>query len=661
MLKPNRLLTGATAFGVAVMVGTIGAQVGRGTTEWPTAGADAQRTFWIRTDPKISVASMSQPGFERQWRAKLDNQTRAGNGLTHGITANGVTLFVPMSVVAGSSNNVYALDNDTGYLVWQRHFDAPLPSATAQCPGGMTTGATRIVPLVPPPITTPASGGGRAAQSYRSVIGEPGAGVPLEARGRGPAGPPAAAATPPPAAGTPPVPAPSTAPTPAAPAAAAPPAAVGTPPAPVPGAAPAATAPPAAAPGGAAAPAAAAGSGAAGPASPQRGAEPARGGGGGGFGGQPGAGIPGATAEQLGGGRGGLGRPSGVVYALSSDGILHVLGLPSGKDIQRPAEFVPANAKWSDTIAVNTTLYATTTGNCGGAPNAVWAIDLESDGKPVVSWKSNGGPIVGRLAFATDGTVLVAVGPGTPTGSGTINAIVSLDARTLQVKDWFSQPGVEFVTGPTVFKHNDREIVAAATKDGRVLLLNAASLGGANHATPLHASTAGNAASVAINALATWQELTITPAPAPAPAAPGATPPPGPAAPPAPPTVAYGTRWIVAPVATGLVAYKVVETGGSLALERGWAAQGLTAADTPIVVNGVVFALSTGRPSTPAGRGTPAVLHAYEGSTGKALWNSRTAMTTFASPGSFWSAMSQVYVGTNDGTLHTFGFLDERR
>ena len=69
-------------------------------------------------------------------------------------------------------------------------------------------------------------------------------------------------------------------------------------------------------------------------------------------------------------GRGGLGRPSGVVYAISSDGTLHVLGLPSGKDIQRPAEFVPAHARWSDTIAVNATLYATTTGNCGGAPNA---------------------------------------------------------------------------------------------------------------------------------------------------------------------------------------------------------------------------------------------------------------------------------------------------
>ena len=41
-----------------------------------------------------------------------------------GVTASGVTLFVPMSVVTGSSNNVYGIDNDIGYVVWQRQFDA---------------------------------------------------------------------------------------------------------------------------------------------------------------------------------------------------------------------------------------------------------------------------------------------------------------------------------------------------------------------------------------------------------------------------------------------------------------------------------------------------------------------------------------------------------
>ena len=219
------------------------------------------------------------------------------------------------------------------------------------------------------------------------------------------------------------------------------------------------------------------------------------------------------------------------------------------------------------------------------------------------------------------------------------------------------------MTGPTVFKQNDREIVAAATRDGRVLLLDAASLGGANHSTPLTASTSApaGAASIAADALATWQELTITPPPAPPATAAGAQPPAGPPAAPPQPTITYGTRWILAPVANGVVSYKVVESGGSPSLERGWTAQNLASPETPIVVNGVVFALASGRPTTAAGRGGPAVLYAYEGATGKALWNSKATMTTFASPGSFWSAMSQVYVGTNDGTLHAFGFVDERR
>jgi hypothetical protein len=55
------------------------------------------------------------------------------------------------------------------------------------------------------------------------------------------------------------------------------------------------------------------------------------------------------------------------------------------------------------------------------------------------------------------------------------------------------------------------------------------------------------------------------------------------------------------------------------------------------------------------------VLHAYDGLSGKALWNSGKSIATSASPGSHWSALSQVYVGTDDGTVYAFGFLDERR
>ena len=600
---------------VSALAGSIAfAQVGRGGSQWLTALGDAQRTSWVRSDDKISLLSLSTPGFGLQWTKKLENRSRGVHGLAQGVTASGVTLFVPMSLVVGSSNNVYAIDNDLGYVVWERQFDVPLPAATAACPGGITSAGTRIVRLDATATAANLSpfGGGRGAVGYRSLLGEPGEGVPTEGRiggpGRGAAAPPAAGA------------ARGGAPAAGAPAGQARGAAPGSPP-PVPGA----------------------------------------------RGGQTAERIPGAPRRDEGGAFGFLGRPSGVGYVISSDGLLHVLGLPSGKDMQRPAPFLPANAKWSAPIAVDTMLYTATSGECGGAPHAVWAIDLDSEAKPVTSWKTNGGPVVGAVAFTSGGTLIAAIGSGTVTGDGKANAIVALDARTLQLKDWFTQPAAEFVTGPTIIRHDNKEIVAAATKDGRVLLLDAASLGGADHGTPLAASKSwlGPGARVGGDALAAWQQQ------------PAAAAAPGPAAAPqAPPPSAGTTSWVLLPVsgrvaataagngpvsAGAVVALKLIDAGGTLSLEPGWVSHDLAAPATPLIVNGVVFALATGVPATAAGRGSAAVLHAYDGATGKRLWTSGRTMTTYASPGSLWSGLGQIYIGTHDGTLYAFGFNDERR
>jgi outer membrane protein assembly factor BamB len=568
------------------------AQVGRGGSQWPTSQADAQRTSWIRTDSKISVDALSKPGFELQWQVKLENPPRGAYGLSQGVTASGVTLFVPMSIVTGSSNNVFALDNDTGYVVWKRHFESALPAATPECPGGITSAATRIVKL--DASAAQAAGGinfGGGNAGYRSVIGEPGQGVPLEGRGgRGPA---------------------PGAPNAGAPGAAARGAAPGGPGA-APGAAPAA--PPA-------------GRGRANPPAAER--------------------IPGAPAAPEGaGGFGFLGRPSGVAYVIAGDGVLHVVGLASGKDIQRPAEFVPANAKWSSPIGVNTMLYAATSGKCGGAPDAVWGIDLDSDTKPVVSWKTNGGPVVGAIAFTTEGTLIAAIGAGQTASDGKANAIVALDPKTLQLKDWFTQSGAEFVTGPTIIRRNDKDVVAAATKDGRVFLFDASSLGGSTHSRPLHASQPliGTGASVGGGALAAWQQA------------------------------ATGPSWILLPVkgplAAGsamtngvisngaVVALKIGEAGGAISLQPGWVSHNLSSPAAPLIVNGVVFTLDAGT-SAPA-RSTRAMLHAYDGATGKRLWTSGQTMTGVVSPGSLWSTLGQVHVGMRDGTLYAFGFNDER-
>ena len=193
-------------------------------------------------------------------------------------------------------------------------------------------------------------------------------------------------------------------------------------------------------------------------------------------------------------------------------------------------------------------------------------------------------------------------------------------------------------------------VVAAATKDGRVLLLDSASLGGADHATPLFASKpfAGAGATVGSDALAAWQQ-----------------------------TGSEATSWILlsiqgrlaagSPTSNGavsagaVIALKLTDAGGTLALEPGWVSHDLASPATPLVVNGVVFALATGAGTTASDRGSAAVLHAYDGASGKRLWNSAKAMTTPASPGSMWSGLGQIYVGLRDGTLHAFGFADERR
>jgi len=589
---------------------------GRGNpNEWPTAYGDAQHTSWIRNDVNISLEIMShppprasepgalrrdvsptpgeggQPGFELQWKTTLESPVRHGASLGAGVVTSGVNIFTPLSTIAAPSNQIFAVDNDTGNLFWTRRFDGTLAAGTAECPGGISGALTRMVSLTTPDPGA-GRGGGRGRGSYSSAVGEPGAGVPIPSRGGGAGrGTPAPATTPPPAATPPPAPP------------------------------PASTIPPG-----------------------QTRPSP----------------FPTNAAAQ--GTGGGLFRPSGVVYAVSADGMFRTLGLVSGKDVRQPAPFLPAGARFSDLIAVNDVLYAATSHGCGGAADGIWAIDISSDKKTVVSWKTNGGPPLGSVAFATNGTAIVAIGPGTVTAGGHANAIVALDPKTLAVKDWFTQAGLELVAPPVVFQESGKDIVAATTKDGRILLLDASSLGGTNHDTPLFASASltGGAAAFAAQAPAMWQERVTVPSAAVA--VPAASP-----APTAPP----GARWLLIPVTAPLPAglgaagngavssgailgVKLTHQEGKFSAQPAWVSQNIAAPLTPIVVNGVAFAVS-GPSNAPAG------LYALHGVTGQTLWQSEKTIASPLSGRSFWVGSGHVFVGTRDGTVYAFGFAMERK
>jgi outer membrane protein assembly factor BamB len=255
----------------------------------------------------------------------------------------------------------------------------------------------------------------------------------------------------------------------------------------------------------------------------------------------------------------------------------------------------------------------------------VWAVDLISQKKEVVSWEAKGATIAGNTgpAFSKDGTVFVATTAGS---SPLSNAIVALEGKTLKQKAAFTMAKADFASAPIVFQHHDKELIAAASRDGRVFVLEASSL-----QVPLAVTAAGG--EMTGEGLATWQDE-------------------------------KSTRWIAAPSSNGVTVYKLVPEGGGLALQRAWATPAIASPLAPLAVNGVVFVVSgEARNQKPAAAGRarslPSVLHAFDGATGKQLWTSGKSITTMARNG-LSAGAGVVYVPTTDATLYAFGFPIEK-
>ena len=225
-----------------------------------------------------------------------------------------------------------------------------------------------------------------------------------------------------------------------------------------------------------------------------------------------------------------------AVYAISSDGVLHSLNVQNAADFDPPVPFLPSGARVSGFTVINLIAYAATSHGCGGAPDAVWSIDLSSPNKTVKQWKPEGGAWGDpALAFGSDGTVYVAAA----------NGLTALDSKTLERKAQFAAPSAAAV----VFPYKGSDLVVAASRDA-ISLLDGKSL-----AAPLARAPGG------ATALASFDETD-------------------------------GTRWLVAAAANKLSAFKLVEKDGKPALETAWSSREIDSPLAPIVVNGVVFTAS---------------------------------------------------------------------
>ena len=138
----------STAFPALVALAAVySASAQSGAGDWMTTGFDAQRSSWVRADRKISLESMSKPGFDLFWKLKLDNTPRQLSAITPPALLDfyiGYRGFRSLGFFGGSSDRVFAVDVDLGRLEWEKKYDSTAASAgTIPCPGGMTSAVTR--------------------------------------------------------------------------------------------------------------------------------------------------------------------------------------------------------------------------------------------------------------------------------------------------------------------------------------------------------------------------------------------------------------------------------------------------------------------------------------------------------------------------------------
>ncbi|MCC7009733.1 MAG: PQQ-binding-like beta-propeller repeat protein [Acidobacteria bacterium] len=347
------------------------------------------------------------------------------------------------------------------------------------------------------------------------------------------------------------------------------------------------------------------------------------------------------------------------IYAVGSDGLLRTLRASNGSEAAAPIPFLPPDVRASALIWIDGVVYTTTSHDCGAVPNAIWALDTTTPEHKVTKWETGGADFVGggTPAFAADGTLFVTLG-AEPVRRATVlsasaapvarhaHAVVALDRETLTVKNWFSVPGLELTSPPIVVRRGNRDLVAVTASDGKLYLLDAAALGGADHRTAVAVSDAFTAPG-AMPGLATWQDASTQWILATSGAAPAGG-------------AAFAGNGVAA--AGSVVAFRLVEKGGTLAVEPAWRSRNVPAPTPPTVVNGLVFVAASGehRPAgemsaaARASRSTNGVLYALDGASGKELWNSGLTIRSFVR-GGIVAAAGQVYLVTYDNRLYAFG------
>jgi outer membrane protein assembly factor BamB len=387
----------------------------------------------------------------------------------------------------------------------------------------------------------------------------------------------------------------------------------------------------------------------------------------------------------------------GVIYFTASDGKLRAAHLGDGSEAMTPIDMVqPFSRNWSLNV-VDNVVYTTAGRGCGGSATQpmefgnVSAVDVSDPthpqlsrfytgkGRPAGPWGATG------VAWGPQGAyVTTADGPNNP-GSGVYgDMVLAVRPHAWGLNDSFTPTHWRYVNsrdldfgsgGPLVFALGKRNIVATASKESVIYLLDADNLGGVDHMTALYQSPRMGNDIQDFQAQGVWGSLATA-------------------------LDDKGQRWLYTPmwgapakagpkfplsygdVTNGSVmAFMVVDDNGKPTLQPQWMSRDLNMASPPVVANGIVYALQTAesavqvpksifnadgsrKPFNPNDNAVNRIvtphatmtLFAFDAATGKELWSSMKVMdgntVHFTQP---VVALGKLFAVDHAGHLWAFG------
>jgi hypothetical protein len=332
------------------------------------------------------------------------------------------------------------------------------------------------------------------------------------------------------------------------------------------------------------------------------------------------------------------------IYILTADGMLHEQVITTGADFAPPVKFLPAAG--SDAYGLNFTagtIYAATGRGCGGVANGLWSIELASGQYSVTNYSTGAArtlSLTGPVITSGGGSILVT-GPGQSDPSAGIYAGSVVEVgKDMKVKDWYTPAGgmasYQSVS-PVAFDYKGKQLIAAPGKDGSIVLLDASSLGGADHQTALASSQplAKPGEKHTWDGFAAWQDKD-------------------------------GATWVFASVSAAvaaegdarlngstphgaIAAFKIGDANGQPTLNLVWVSQDMVNPAPPRVANGVVVALAAGNASTHA------TLHMLNAATGAEVYSSKDEIPTYTGLSGVAVGDSHAFFTDHNNVLYSFG------